>query len=228
MPPRYRGEIGGPSHGAHQHTDISSTRNSPVMTTIRVTRRPRGSLAGVDDTVTQSAPAPSSDAEGGSIRLDLIDPPAGHTTLDGAWWPRTRDLVQELPALVEELHRRGIRVTRVAYNPDLWGPTPRRLDADGRTIRLGWFRHLDRQLLNMTGDLSRGRLDLLVVPPETTAATAARAFSAATDRANRQAPTELLDTLGAAGPPVPPPRSADRPDFEETAVWDTEGGHAYR
>jgi hypothetical protein len=145
--------------------------------------------------------------------------------LDGAWWPRTRDLTQELPALVEELHRRGIRVTRVAYNPDLWGPAPRRLDADGRTTRLGWFRNVDRQLLNMTGDLSRGRLDFLVVPPETTAATADRAFSAATDRANRQAPTELLETLGAASPQVPPPRSADPPDTEETAAWDSEGGY---
>jgi hypothetical protein len=135
------------------------------------------------------------------------------------------DLTQELPTLVEELHRRGIRVTRAAYNPDLWGPAPRRLDADGRTTRLGWFRNVDRQLLNMTGDLSRGRLDFLVVPPETTAATADRAFSAATDRANRQAPTELLETLGAASPQVPPPRSADPPDTEETAAWDSEGGY---
>ena len=199
------------------------------MTTIRVTRRPRTPSAGVAKTAPRSAPAPADGVEAGSIRLALIDPPAARTTLDGAWWPRTRDLAQELPALVEELHRRGIRVTRVALNPDPWGPTPRRLDADGRTIRLGWFRNLDRQLLNMTGDLSRGRLDFLVVPPDTTAAAAEHAFSAATDRANRQAPTELLDTLSAAGPPVPPPRSADEPvDTEETAAWDSEGGHPYR
>jgi hypothetical protein len=149
--------------------------------------------------------------------------------LDGAWWPRTRDLTQELPALVEELHRRGIRVTRVAFNPDAWEPGPRRLHADGRTIRLGWFRNLDRQLLNMTGDPSRGRLDLLVVPPDTTAAAAGHAFSAATDRADRQAPTELLDTLSVAGPPMPPSRvSADQPDTELTAPWHSESGHLYR
>jgi hypothetical protein len=178
---------------------------------------------GVEDTATRSALAPADGADGGSVRLALIDPPAVRATLDGAWWPRTRDLTQELPALLEELHRRGIRVTRVAYNPDLWGPAPRRLDADGRTIRLGWFRDLDRQLLNMTGDSSRGRLDFLVVPPDTTAAAAEHAFSAATGRANRQAPTELLDTLSAAGAPVPLPRSADQPDTEETAAWDSEG-----
>jgi hypothetical protein len=139
----------------------------------------------VEDTATRSAPEPASGAEGASSRLALIDPPSARTTLDGAWWPRTRDLAQELPALVEELHRRGIRVTRVAYNPDLWGPAPRRLDADGRTVRLGWFRNLDRQLLNVTGDVTRGRLDFLVIPPDTTAAAAEHAFSAATDRANR-------------------------------------------
>jgi hypothetical protein len=197
------------------------------VTTIRVNRRPRISPVGAEDTAPRSAPPPAGDEEG-SIRLALIDPPAARSTLDGAWWPRTRDLTQELPALVEELHRRGIRVTGVAYNPDLWGPAPRRLEADGRTIRLGWFRNLDRQLLNMTGDFSRGRLDFLVVPPDTTTAAAEHAFSAATDRANRQAPTELLDTLSAAGPPVPPPRSADQPDIEETAAWHSEGGHLYR
>jgi hypothetical protein len=59
----------------------------------------------------------------------------------------------------------------------------------------------------MTGELSRGRLDFMV-PPDTTAAAVERALPAATDRANRQAPTELLDMLSAAGPPVPPPRSS--------------------
>jgi hypothetical protein len=83
----------------------------------------------------------------------------------GAWWPRTRDLFDELPPLVEELRRRGLKVTRVAYNPTLWKPAARRLEADGATIRLGCFRSIDRQSLNLTGDATRGRLDLLVVPP---------------------------------------------------------------
>ena len=117
----------------------------------------------------------------------------------------------------------------VAYNPDLWEPTTRRLGADGRTIRLGWFRGIDRRLLNLTGDATRGRLDLLVVPPDTTASTAQRAFSAATDRANRATPTALLDALDSAGPAVPAPRAISaQPDLEQTAVWDSEGGHLVR
>jgi Family of unknown function (DUF5994) len=122
--------------------------------------------------------------------------------LDGAWWPRTTHLTDELPSLIAELHRQGIRVTRVAYNSTAWAPMTRRLPADGRTIRLGSFRTLDPQLLNLTGDDRRGRLDLLTVPPGTKRSEARRALSAATDRANRQGPSALLDGLAAtaAGP----------------------------
>jgi hypothetical protein len=199
------------------------------MTTIRVTRRPRISQAGIESTGTPSSVAPAENPDESAVRLALIDPPAARTTLDGAWWPRTQNLSRELPPLVEELHRRGLNVTRVAYNPALWEPATRRLEADGRTIRLGWFRSIDRQLLNLTGDATRSRLDLLVVPPDSTAAFAQRALSAATDPANRYTPTALLDALSEAGPHVPPPRSAVAPpDSEETAVWDSEGGHLVR
>jgi hypothetical protein len=199
------------------------------MTTIRVTRRPRIPPEVVEGTMTPpSGPRDTRPAED-AVRLALIDPPAARTTLDGAWWPRSRDLTHELAPLVEELHRRGVRVTRVAYHPDAWESATRRLTADGRAIRLGWFRRMDRQALNLTGDVRRRRLDLLVVPPDTPAPAARRAFAAATDRANRDTPTELLDALSSAGPPVPAPRSvAARPDIEEIMVWDSEGGHLVR
>jgi hypothetical protein len=198
------------------------------MTTIRVTRRPQTLPVRTEGTP-PSPVAPPGGADEGAVRLALIDPPAARTTLDGAWWPRTRDLASELSPLVEELQRRGFTVTRVAYNPDLWEPTARRLQADGRTIRLGWFRSIDPQLLDLTGDVGRRRLDLLVVPPETTAAAAQRAFSAATDRANHDTPTALLDAVSAAGPPGPRPHPvAARPAVDETAGWDSEGGHLAR
>jgi hypothetical protein len=199
------------------------------MTTIRVTRQPRTSPVGVQGTATRSSVAPTDGAEEGAIRLALIDPPAQRTTLDGAWWPRTRSLSDELPGLVKELHRRGIRVTRAAYNPDGWDPAPRRLQADSRVIRLGWFRSIDPQLLDLIGDSKRGRLDLLVVPPDTAAAAAQQAFTAATDHANRRTPTALLGAPGPTGSPIPRPRpAADRVGAEETAVWDSEGGHQRR
>ena len=150
------------------------------MTTIRRNRVPASAVVGTDSTT----PRPGGTAhrrpgDADPVRLTLIDPPGKRTTLDGAWWPRTRSLSDELPGLVQELHRRGIQVTRAAYNPDAWETAPRRLAADGRTIRLGWFRSIDPQLLDLTGDPTRGRLDLLVVPPDSTAAAARHAFAAA-------------------------------------------------
>jgi hypothetical protein len=150
------------------------------VTTIRVTRRPP---APVDET---SPPEPD------QLRLALIEPRSPRTSLDGAWWPRSSDLSEELPALLTELHTRGIRATRVAYNPASWDPAPRRLDADGRVVRLGWFRGLDPHLLNLTGDLVRGRVDLLVVPTDTSAPAAAAAFTSATEPDNRRTATEVL------------------------------------
>ena len=215
------------------------------MTTIRRTRVPAHPAVDTDSTTPRTAGTPqprTGDAD--PVRLALIDPPGQRTTLDGAWWPRTRSLSEELPGLVQELHRRGIRVTRAAYNPDAWETAPRRLAADGRTIRLGWFRSIDPQLLDLTGDTTRGRLDLLVVPPDTPAAAVGQAFTAASDRANRRTPTALLAALQPTGGPVSPRRpavervaagkvAAARAEAtavwdSETAVWDSEGGHPPR
>jgi Family of unknown function (DUF5994) len=202
------------------------------MTTIRRTRRPERAAAPAPNRISEGTPRRAGGAD--PVRLALIDPPAERTTLDGAWWPRTHSLSDELPGLVEELHRRGIRVRRVAYNPDAWEAAPRRMAADGRTIRLGWFRGIDPQLLDLTGDSPHRRLDLLVVPPDTTTAVARQAFTAATDRSNRATPTVLLAALHPAAPPVPRPQPAvDRVAVGKAApagagateVWDSEGGH---
>jgi len=205
------------------------------MTTIRRTRVPAHPAVDSASTAPRTAGPPHRrDGDADPVRLALIDPPGKRTTLDGAWWPRTRSLGEELPGLVQELHRRGIRVTRVAYNPDSWESAPRRMAADGRTIRLGWFRSIDPQLLDLTGDTTRGRLDLLVVPPDTAVAAARQAFAAAADRANHRTPTAVLAALHPAAAPVPPPRPAVDPVAVEkasptgpemTAVWDSEGGH---
>jgi uncharacterized protein DUF5994 len=162
------------------------------VTTIRVTRRSAGDAP-------QDRPAAAPTGDDGAVRLALIDPVAAHSALDGAWWPRTADLTEELGPLLEELEGRGIRATRVAFNPGSWQPTARRMRAGGRTVRLGWFRALDPHLLNLTGDPGRARLDLLVVPPGTAPAAAGRAFTAATDRGNQAAPTALLSALDAPG-----------------------------
>lgn len=208
------------------------------MTTIRQTRLPSREPS-TGTTLNNRGPfgqRPGAGADGAPVRMALLEPvPGEQTTLDGAWWPRSRSLGTELPALITELRQRGVRVSRVTYHPDSWDTASRRLDADGRVIRLGWFRSLDPHLLNLTtGEGGRSRLDLLVVPPGATQTVAAEAMSAATTRGNDGTATAVLDALRAvpdddrpetrvAAPHV----AADSREAEEE-VWDTEGGHARR
>jgi hypothetical protein len=88
------------------------------MTTIRRRRVPERPEVGTEDRVPRTVGPPSRSAgEADPVRLALIDPPAERTTLDGAAWPRTRSLSDDLPGLVLELRRRGIRVTRGGLQP---------------------------------------------------------------------------------------------------------------
>jgi hypothetical protein len=47
--------------------------------------------------------------------------------MDGAWWPRSRDLEAELPGLLDVLWTADRDVDRVSYPIDSWLP-----------VRVGW------------------------------------------------------------------------------------------
>ncbi len=104
---------------------------------------------------------------------------AGPAELDGAWWPRSRDLPSELSALADVLDPLWGRITRIAVNPRHWPILPPRIFVNGHVVKVGWFTsELDPHgivLLSYTA----GRWDLLVVPPETSASSAARLMAAA-------------------------------------------------
>jgi hypothetical protein len=106
-------------------------------------------------------------------------PPAGQVELDGAWWPRSRDLEQELPPLADVLDPLWGRITRIAVNPRYWPILPRRIFVNDHVVKVGWFTsELDpHKILLLSG--AAGLWDLLVVPPETDDAAAARLMSAA-------------------------------------------------
>jgi hypothetical protein len=68
---------------------------------------------------------------------------------------------------------------------------PTKVHVAGRRVHLGWFREIDPHLVSLR--TSQGdRIELLVIPPETTADIAARASEAAAEPGNKRSPTEVL------------------------------------
>ncbi|WP_327594129.1 DUF5994 family protein [Streptomyces chartreusis] len=120
-------------------------------------------------------------------------PSAGLAELDGAWWPRSRDLPSELSALADVLDPLWGRITRIAVNPRHWPILPPRILVNGHMVKVGWFTsELDPHgivLLSYTA----GRWDLLVIPPETDAPSAARLMATASaDTGPPVTATELM------------------------------------
>ncbi|MGD1240883.1 DUF5994 family protein [Mycobacterium seoulense] len=56
--------------------------------------------------------------------------------VDGAWWPRTMNLVDELPALLTSVAERLGPVVMVGYRRNGWQETPPLAQIDGQTIEL--------------------------------------------------------------------------------------------
>ncbi|MPQ98418.1 hypothetical protein GB931_10915 [Modestobacter sp. I12A-02628] len=138
--------------------------------------------------------------EGIDVRVSVRADAGTGAALDGAWWPRTRDLAVEVPELIAALDRRGIEVERFTYAMDAWTPAPRKVVVRGRTVRTGGFSAMDPQVVCLTVNGGSRRLDLVVVPPEADALTGARALRIST----RPGPRSPLLVLAAAGcPPVP-------------------------
>ncbi|MGW7331350.1 DUF5994 family protein [Streptomyces sp. NPDC054840] len=110
--------------------------------------------------------------------------------LDGAWWPRTRDIETELPALIGTLTEYLGPITRVGVDASAWNGLPTRLVIDDQVV------HLDS---DPVGDdtvlITRGHNDhfaLLVVPPDTTADAAHEAMARAVRADNITEAAQIL------------------------------------
>ncbi|MEV5777917.1 DUF5994 family protein [Streptomyces antimycoticus] len=161
----------------------------------------------------ESAAAPAA-------RLALKTEGRSRGLLDGAWWPRSRDLLSELPLLTDVLDPLWGRITRVAVNPEYWPVIPRKVPVDGHIVKVGWFTpEIDPHKLLLLS-YGSGRLDLLVIPPESGADSAARLMAAASDYDGPPLTASALIAADEAGHAV---SAADQPlDPEET--WEYEGG----
>ncbi|MFE9628457.1 DUF5994 family protein [Streptomyces sp. NPDC006527] len=125
------------------------------------------------------------------VRLETTHDRRG--VLDGAWWPRSRDIAAELPALIAALAEHLGPVTRVGLDVGAWEGLPTRLVIDDRVVHIDSFQVGDDTVL-----ITRGEQDLfslLVVPPHATP-DAARAAMAEAVRAGNVAQAEqiLIDT----------------------------------
>ncbi|MFD9358355.1 DUF5994 family protein [Streptomyces sp. NPDC060031] len=136
--------------------------------------------------------------------------------LDGAWWPYSRDLEAELPALAAALDEPWGRITRVSVNPARWPVIPHTVPVGGRTVHVGWFNEQDPDKLILLS-YTVGRWDLLVVPPETGPAAAARLMASAAVPGSVLTAGVLMANESVIGRGV---RDARRRE----ASWESEGG----
>lgn len=100
------------------------------------------------------------------LKLWLRTKPKAPATgyVDGAWWPRSRDLPVELPALLAMLAAQLGPIARVAYNLTAWDPSARHLNLDGTVAPLGGYRCQNPDTVDVT--TSAGQLlTLRVVVP---------------------------------------------------------------
>lgn len=156
-----------------------------------------------------------------SVRISLKPRTEHPGMVNGAWWPRSRDLAAELPPLIAALDAAWGKIHRVTVNVHMWPEIPRRLVTGSHTVRVGWFdAEQDRHdLCVLSHSCAPYRWDLVVVPPETVPERATRLMASAADVHNNQTASALVaDALAGLGD-----ASWDLARIRE---WEFEGGGA--
>ncbi|MFJ5709993.1 DUF5994 family protein [Streptomyces sp. NPDC093105] len=151
-------------------------------------------------------------------RLSLTPKTTLAGRLDGAWWPRSRDLAAELPALTDALEGHGDRITRVLVNPGHWPVVPHKVSVAGHVLHVGWFTEQDPDKVILLS-YTTGRCDLLVIPPETEPASAARLMTAAALPGSTLTAGSLMSDEAATSRRMREARSSED-------AWETDGGAA--
>lgn len=126
----------------------------------------------------------------GTALLRLRTTHSREGALDGAWWPRSRDVAAELPGLIRVLTEHLGPITRVGLDTDAWEEVPTRVVVDDRVVHLDSYPVGDDTVLITRGD--RDHFALLVVPPGRTPDAARQAMARAVDAADVTRAAELL------------------------------------
>ena len=144
------------------------------------------------------------------LRLRMSAHP-GRGTLDGGWWPQSRDLTTELTDLATHFPPASGRIVRALFSPPDWDSAPRRLHVGQGQVKVGSFPHDDTHIMVLTTS-DRIVLRVLVVPPAMTGDQGDEALLAASSEGYTHSATSLLDEVGAT------------PDVDPRDHWTDEGG----
>jgi len=98
-------------------------------------------------------------------RVELMPYRTASEHIDGTWWPRSKQLAEELPGLVTSVSDRLGQVVMVGYRCDDWFEAPSIAEIDGRTIELLGFTSDEPASVIAIGDDGR-HIRLQVIPPD--------------------------------------------------------------
>ena len=115
------------------------------------------------------------------LQLTPKRPAAEH--FDGAWWPRSRQLVDELPSLVTSVSNRLGQVVLVGYRRNGWDETPALVEIAGHTVELLGFASDEPASVILISE-DGNHITLHVIPPDAPKQVARRALGKAHQRAD--------------------------------------------
>ncbi|WP_370420247.1 DUF5994 family protein [Streptomyces sp. QH1-20] len=141
------------------------------------------------------------------VRLETTHSREG--ILDGAWWPRSRDIRTELPGLIMALTEHLGPIARVGLDASAWDELPMRLVVDDRVVHIDSFPAGDDTVLITRGD--NDHFSVLVIPPQATPDAARAAMARAVRVGNVTQAEQILIETG-THPVHPSPAEAPRPD----------------
>lgn len=144
------------------------------------------------------------------LRLRMSAHP-GRGTLDGGWWPQSRDLATELTELATYFPAGSGSLVHALFSPPDWDSVPRRVDVGSGEVTVGPLPHDDTHVVVLT--TSDGTvLRMLVVPPALSVDQGEEALLAASSAAYAHSAASLLDEVDA------------HPDVDPRDHWTDEGG----
>ena len=125
-----------------------------------------------------------------SLRVRLKPAHRSGGLVQGAWWPGSTRLADELPSLLAALSLRSGSVDQVLYHQSDWSPTPSRIKHQDGEVTLDASQASPNAITLFGPQLEK--VTLLVVPPYTDASDAYTAMTTAASVGDASTPDDLL------------------------------------